>query len=113
MFDWFTALFALSMASFGIQLLIDPARFNLTAPSPQLLRRRKILVAISFFAISVAIALMAWLGYSKQTPLGLEGVILSCAFGLMAIAGWAQVGIQIVHRVRTRRHINRVETLSN
>ena len=47
MFDWFTALFALSMASFGIQLLIDPARFNLTAPNPQLLRRRKILEQLS------------------------------------------------------------------
>ena len=116
MFDWFTALFALSMASFGIQLLIDPARFNLTAPNPQLLRRRKILVAILCFAISdisVAMALTDPLAQDRLTPARLGVVILSCGFGLLAIAGWAQIGMQIAHRVRTRRHINRTEILPN
>jgi hypothetical protein len=31
----------------------------------------------------------------------------------MAIAGWAQIGMQIAHRVRTQRHINRTGILPN
>jgi hypothetical protein len=107
MFYWFTALFALSCASFGIQLLIDPVRFNLTAPNPQLLRRRKILVAIlcsAISGISVAMALTDPLTQDRLTPARWGVIILSCGFGVLAIADWAQLGIQIALRVRTRGH---------
>jgi hypothetical protein len=116
MFNWFTALFALSMAFFGVQLLIDPARFNLTAPNPQLLRRRKILLAILCFAtsgISVAMAFTDPLAPDRLTPARGGMIIMSCGFGVLAIAGWAHVGIQIAQLVRTRGHTNRTEILPN
>lgn len=119
MFTWFVVIYALSMASFGVFVLLDPTVFRWSS-LPPFLWGRPVLIALVLFAVAgVGIYWAVTDTQVRAAPRGDNAVmvmgIMAIGLGVPVAARWVYMAVQLVVWLvgRARRRAKRTDGLSN